>query len=72
VALEQEYNAETQSQRAKLIAAEAEIPRAIAEAFRAGHLGVMDYQRYKNIEADTDMRNSIAGDSEGPSTTPLS
>ena len=72
VAMEQEFKAETQSQRAKLIAAEAQIPMAIAEAFRAGHLGVMDYQRYKNIEADTEMRKSIAGDSEGPSTTPLS
>jgi len=71
VAMEQEFKAETQSQRAKLIAAEAQIPMAIAEAFRAGHLGVMDYQRYKNIEADTEMRKSIAGDSEGPSTTPL-
>jgi len=72
VAMEQEFKAETQSQRAKLIAAEAQIPMAIAEAFRAGHLGVMDYQRYKNIEADTEMRKSIAGDSDGPSTTPLS
>ena len=72
VAMEQEFKAETQSQRAKLIAAEAQIPMAIAEAFRAGHLGVMDYQRYKSIEADTEMRKSIAGDSEGPSTTPLS
>lgn len=65
VAMEQEYKAETQSQRAKLIAAEADIPRAIAEAFRAGHLGVMDYQKYKNIEADTGMRRAIGGESEG-------
>jgi uncharacterized protein YqfA (UPF0365 family) len=70
VAMEQEYKAETQSQRAKLIAAEAEIPRAIAEAFRAGNLGVMDYQRYRNIEADTDMRKSIAGEGDNPSSTP--
>ena len=67
VAMEQEFKAETQSQRAKLIAAEADIPRAIAEAFRSGHLGVMDYQRYKNIEADTVMRQSIAGETD---TTP--
>lgn len=70
VAMEQEYKAETQSQRAKLIAAEAEIPRAIAEAFRAGNLGVMDYQRYRNIEADTDMRKSIAGEGDNPSAAP--
>lgn len=70
VAMEQEYKAETQSQRAKLIAAEAEIPRAIAEAFRAGNLGVMDYQRYRNIEADTDMRKSIAGEGDNQSSAP--
>lgn len=68
VAMEQEYKAETQSQRAKLIAAEAEIPRAIAEAFRAGNLGVMDYQKYKNIDADTSMRQAIAGGDGGSST----
>jgi len=71
VAMEQEYKAETQSQRAKLIAAEADIPRAIAEAFRAGHLGVMDYQKYKNIEADTGMRRAIGGESEGGGAAPV-
>jgi len=65
VAMEQEYKAETQRQRAKLIEAEAQIPLAMAEAFRRGHLGVMDYQRYRNMEADTSMRNSIAS-GEGP------
>jgi len=70
VAMEQEYKAETQNQRAKLISAEAEIPKAIAEAFRAGNLGVMDYQRYKNIEADTGMRRSIAGEADESSSTP--
>ena len=66
VAMEQEYLAETQSQRAKLVAAEAEIPRAMAEAFRSGNLGIMDYQRYRNVEADTRMRQSIAGQGEAP------
>jgi uncharacterized protein YqfA (UPF0365 family) len=61
VAMEQEFKAELQRERAKLVAAEAQIPMAIAEAFRSGHLGVMDYQRYRNIEADTEMRRSIAG-----------
>lgn len=70
VAMEQEYKAETQSQRAKLIAAEAEIPRAMAEAFRAGNLGVMDFQRYKNIEADTTMRQAIAGEGDSSAGTP--
>jgi uncharacterized protein YqfA (UPF0365 family) len=66
VAMEQEYKAESQSQRAKVIAAEAQIPLAMAEAFRNGNLGVMDYQRYKNIQADTQMRTSIAATTETP------
>jgi uncharacterized protein YqfA (UPF0365 family) len=61
VAMEQEYKAEAQSQRAKVIAAEAQIPLAMAEAFRSGNLGVMDYQRYRNVQADTTMRTAIAG-----------
>ena len=60
VALEQEMKAKTQEQRAKVIEAEAEVPKAIAEAFRSGNLGIMDYYRIKNIEADTSMRESIA------------
>ena len=56
VAMEQEFKAEAQNQRAKVIAAEAQIPLAMAEAFRNGNLGVMDYQRYRNIQADTTMR----------------
>ena len=60
VALEQEMKAKAQEARAKVIEAEAEIPKAIAEAFRNGNLGVMDYYRMKNIEADTDMRDSIS------------
>ncbi len=64
VAEEQEMKAKAQEARAKVIEAEAEVPRAISEAFRNGSLGVMDYQRYKNIQADTDMRDSIAKPAE--------
>jgi uncharacterized protein YqfA (UPF0365 family) len=60
VALEQEKKAEAQDARAKVILAEAQIPLAMAEAFRAGNLGIMDYYRMKNIQADTDMREQIA------------
>lgn len=62
VALEQEMIAKAQEMRAKVIEAEAKIPLAIAEAFKNGHLGVMDYMKYKNIIADTAMRESIAGE----------
>ncbi|MEO8636538.1 MAG: flotillin-like protein FloA [Gemmatimonadales bacterium] len=67
VAVEQEYKAEAQKQRALVIAAEAQIPLAIAEAFRMGNLGVMDFQKYKNMQADTTMRQAIAGQPEGTS-----
>lgn len=60
VATEQEMKALAQEMRAKVIEAEAEVPRAMAEAFKNGNLGVMDYYRMKNIEADTSMRESIA------------
>ncbi len=60
VALDQEMVAEVSRQRARLIEAEAQIPLAIAEAFRSGHLGIMDYYHMKNIQADTQMRESIA------------
>src|SRR5262249_8094894 len=60
VALEQEMKAKAQEARAKVIEAEAEIPKAIAEAFRSGNLGVMDYYRLKNLQADTEMRDAIA------------
>lgn len=60
VALEQEMIAEVAKQRAKVVEAEAEIPRAMSEAFRSGNLGVMDYYNLKNIQSDTDMRTSIA------------
>ena len=60
VAQEQEMKAKAQEARAKVIQAEAEVPLAMAEAFRSGNLGIMDYYRMKNIQADTDMRASIA------------
>lgn len=59
VALEQEMKAKAQEARAKVILAEAEIPLAIAESFRSGNLGIMDYYKLKNIQADTQMRESI-------------
>src|ERR1700730_9217721 len=61
VAVEQEMKAKTQEMRAKVVEAEAQVPMAMAEAFRAGHLGIMDYYRMKNVQADTSMRESIAG-----------
>lgn len=66
VAREQEMKALNVEMQAKVIEAEAEVPKAMAEAFRNGNLGIMDYYRMKNIEADTGMRESIskAGDSE--------
>ncbi len=60
VAHEQEMIAKAQEARANVIQAEAEIPKAIAEAFRSGNLGIMDYYKIKNIQADTSMRDSIA------------
>jgi uncharacterized protein YqfA (UPF0365 family) len=63
VALEQEM-------RARVVEAEAEVPRAMAQAFREGHLGIMDYYRMQNVQADTVMREAIAGGEPAPSTTP--
>lgn len=60
VAEEQENKALAQKMRAKVIEAEAEVPKAMAEAFRSGNLGIMDYYKMKNIEADTSMRDSIS------------
>lgn len=59
VAQEQENKAEVQGMRARVIEAEAEVPRAMAEAFKNGRLGIMDYYRMQNLKADTDMRESI-------------
>lgn len=60
VAVEQERRAEVEEMRARLVEAEAKVPLAIADAFREGHLGIMDYARYRNIVSDTAMRESIA------------
>jgi uncharacterized protein YqfA (UPF0365 family) len=60
VAEEQEMKAKAQEAKAQVILAEAEVPKAMAEAFRSGNLGIMDYYRMKNIESDTDMRDSIS------------
>ena len=64
VASEQENKAKAQEARAKVIEAEVEIPLAMAEAFKSGNLGIMDYYRMKNIEADTDMRDTISRGTE--------
>ena len=69
VAVEQENRAKVQEMRANVVKAEAEIPLAIAEAFRNGQLGVMDFARYRNVLADTEMRQSIAGSSDDVGST---
>ncbi len=61
VAEEQEMTARTQEMRAKVVAAEAEVPKAMAQAFRDGNLGIMDYYKMENIKSDTGMRDAIAG-----------
>ena len=71
VALEQEMKAKSQEARANVIQAEAEVPLALAEAFRKGNLGVMDYYRMQNIQADTDMRQSISGEDQSNNTGDL-
>lgn len=66
VAHEQEMKAKVEQMRAEVIAAEAQVPLAMADAFRSGNLGIMDYARYKNLESDTVMRRAIAsGDDAG-------
>src|SRR5712672_1535925 len=67
VAQEQEMVARVQEMRSRVVEAEAQIPMAMAEAFRSGNLGVMDYYKMKNVQADTAMRDSIAGVSTPPS-----
>ena len=69
VATEQEMKARVQEMRAKLIEAEAQVPMAMAEALRAGHMGVMDYYNMKNLNADTDMRTSISSASTKKSSS---
>jgi uncharacterized protein YqfA (UPF0365 family) len=70
LAREQEMLALVQENRAKVVLAEAEIPKAMSEAFRSGNLGIMDYYRMRNIQADTSMRDQIAGTGRGPSEEP--
>lgn len=70
VALEQEMKAKAQEARAKVIEAEAEVPKAMADAFRTGNIGVMDYYRMQNIQADTGMRDSISGTGKSKGSSP--
>ncbi len=67
VATEQEMKAKVEEMRADLVKAEAQVPLALAEAFRQGHMGVMDYVRYNNIQSDTSMRQAIAKSDEADS-----
>ena len=67
VAQEQENFSKIEESRAELVAAEAEVPKAMADAFQSARLGIMDYYQLRNVQADTDMRSSIAG--TGASTT---
>ena len=64
VAMEQENSAKVQEMRAKVVEAEAQIPLAMAEAFRSGNFGIMDYYRMRNVQADTDMRETISKSEE--------
>ncbi len=70
VAQEQEYKAEVQKARSIVVLAEAEVPKAMAEAFRSGRLGVMDYYKMQNVVADTSMRSSIAGQGDNTPQRP--
>ncbi|MBE9518166.1 MAG: flotillin-like protein FloA [Bacteroidetes bacterium] len=70
VATEQEMKAKSQEARAKVIEAEVQVPLAMAEAFRSGNLGIMDYYKFKNIEADTSMRDSISKGTQSPGRKP--
>jgi uncharacterized protein YqfA (UPF0365 family) len=66
VALEQENRARVEEARAKVVEAEAEVPKAMAHAFRNGNLGIMDYARYRNLQSDSAMRESISRPDSGP------
>jgi uncharacterized protein YqfA (UPF0365 family) len=61
VAAEQEQYARIEESRAKLVDAEAEVPKAMADSFRSGRLGILDYYKLRNVQADTNMRQAIAG-----------
>jgi len=73
VALEQEMSAKVEEMRARVVEAEAQIPLAMADAFRSGNFGIMDYYRMRNVQADTQMRESIANPEEqgGPGSHPM-
>jgi len=66
VAAEQEMIASIEQSRAQLVLAEADVPHAMAEAFRSGNLGIIDYNKLRNIQADTEMRRSIAAAGSAP------
>jgi len=68
IALEQEMKAAAQEARAKVIEAEAEVPKALADAFRSGNFGVMDYYKMQNIKSDTSMREAIGKSDTGKSS----
>jgi uncharacterized protein YqfA (UPF0365 family) len=70
VAEEQEMKARVQEMRARVVEAEAQVPLAMAEAFRSGNLGIMDYTRYRNVEADTSMRQALANPENDSGPTP--
>jgi uncharacterized protein YqfA (UPF0365 family) len=72
VAQEQEMRAKVEENRAQVVLAEAEVPRAISEAFRSGRLGVMDYYNLRNLQSDTQMRNAIAGNNTERNERPIS
>ena len=66
VAQEQEMKALVGEMKAEVVKAEAQVPLALADAFRSGNLGVMDYMKYRNVQADTAMRKAIAGPDDAP------
>jgi uncharacterized protein YqfA (UPF0365 family) len=66
VAKEQEMKALVGEMKAEVVKAEAQVPLALADAFRSGNLGVMDYMKYQNVQADTAMRKAIAGPDDKP------
>ncbi len=69
VAVEQEQKARVQEMRAEVVKSEAQIPLAIADAFRKGNLGIMDFAKYRNLQADTSMRSAIAGGQDTDTST---
>jgi len=70
IALEQENRAQVEANRALVVLAESEVPKAMADAFRSGNLGIMDYYRMRNVQADTTMRERIAGPAAPPPAAP--